>query len=129
MGLFSRKPKPETKFEKIWVSENVSNEYGASKVLSDIEYIEYYIWGLENAQEMYDKYCPKSKVISSDYTNIIFHGGCVGCKSQMLFGINRCRGCKFFKSDWSKPNLEIKGKVIVETPDGEMKLKTNESIL
>jgi hypothetical protein len=40
--------------------------------------------------------------------NIIFHGGCLVCKSQKINGVDRCRGCMYFRADWKKPNLRIK---------------------
>ena len=41
--------------------------------------------------------------------NVVFHGGCLGCISQRIHGIDRCKGCQYFKGNWSKPNLHIEG--------------------
>ena len=41
--------------------------------------------------------------------NIIFHGGCLGCISQRNHGIDRCKGCQYFRFNHSKPNLHIEG--------------------
>lgn len=51
-----------------------------------------------------------SNFVKSSYRDgvIIFHGGCIGCKSQMKHGIKKCVGCQYFAADWSKPNLFLK---------------------
>lgn len=45
---------------------------------------------------------------------VIFHGGCVNCNSQEMYGKKRCVGCKYFECNWDLPNLstfeEIEGK-------------------
>ena len=41
----------------------------------------------------------------------IFHGGCLNCTSQYVFGLMRCVKCKYFKHDWSLPDLSIKDKI------------------
>lgn len=38
---------------------------------------------------------------------IIFHGGCLYCKSPELHTVNRCRKCQYMLPDWSRPNLNI----------------------
>jgi hypothetical protein len=40
-----------------------------------------------------------------------FHGGCLRCNSQELFGVSRCKGCQFFKADWKLPDLSIIEKI------------------
>ncbi len=37
----------------------------------------------------------------------IFHGGCHNCESQEQHGLYRCRGCRYFKAEWKKPNLYL----------------------
>lgn len=36
---------------------------------------------------------------------VIFHGGCLGCDSQHLYGKKRCVGCQYFECNWDLPNL------------------------
>jgi hypothetical protein len=37
----------------------------------------------------------------------IFHGGCIGCISQEINGVERCTGCQYFNAEWNKPDLRI----------------------
>jgi hypothetical protein len=97
------------KFEEIWVAENVNSRYGASDSLRDSDYIDYHIWEDQNSNEMYKKHLPNTMVIRGSNPNIIFHGGCLGCISQRNHGIDRCKGCKYFRANWSNPNLRIEG--------------------
>ena len=96
-------------FEQIWIEENVSGNLGASKRLRDPDYIDYHIWEDLNCAEMYKKHLPNSMVFRGSNPNIIFHGGCLGCLSQRLHGIDRCKGCKYFKAHWNLPELRIEG--------------------
>ena len=97
------------KFEQIWVAENVHNRYGASDSLRDSDYIDYHIWEDQNSTKMYKKHLPNTMVMRGSNPNIIFHGGCLGCISQRNHGIDRCKGCQYFRFNHSKPNLHIKG--------------------
>jgi hypothetical protein len=36
-----------------------------------------------------------------------YHGGCLGCYSQDLNGLEVCKGCQYYDTDWSKPDLSI----------------------
>lgn len=36
---------------------------------------------------------------------VIYHGGCVTCDSQEIFGKRRCVGCQYHKANWALPNL------------------------
>ncbi len=99
----------EDKFEQIWVAEKIDGRYGDSDSLRDNDYIDYHIWKDQNSSKMYKKYLPDAKVIRGNNPNIIFHGGCLGCLSQRNHGIDRCKGCKYFRFDGSKPNLHIEG--------------------
>lgn len=96
-------------FEQIWVAENVHNKYRAIDSLGDSDYIDYHIWEDQNSSEMYRKHLPNAMVIRGNNPNIIFHGSCLGCISQRNHGIDRCKGCRYFRFDRSKPNLRIEG--------------------
>ena len=50
-------------------------------------------------------------LIRGSSPNIIFHGGCLGCISQRNHGIDRCKGCQYFRFNHGhiKPNLHIEG--------------------
>lgn len=100
-------------YESVWVKQNLTKSYGIEKdvkhLLNDEEYIDYKIWEDINKVDMYKKYFPEANVIKGNNPNIIFHAGCLGCISQRNNGIRRCTGCKYFKSDWSKPDLHQKG--------------------
>lgn len=54
---------------------------------------------IKNIEKAFDK--PEST------EEITYHGGCIGCKSQSLHGIGRCRDCRYFLPDWTKDNLFI----------------------
>lgn len=100
--------KENKRYADIWYAYNVDGDYGAERVLSDEEYISYHIWEDINCAKMYKLYKPDTTVFRSANPNIIFHGGCLGCKSQQSHGIDRCKGCQYFKADWKKPDLSIK---------------------
>lgn len=36
---------------------------------------------------------------------VIFHGGCLDCNSQEIYGKHRCTGCQYFEANWQLPNL------------------------
>lgn len=36
---------------------------------------------------------------------VIWHGGCLNCKSQERFGLERCIYCKYQKPNWNLPDL------------------------
>jgi hypothetical protein len=122
--FFNKKPSMKDKLEKtyreeknqielftqIWISENVHDNYGVSKALDNEEYVEYVIWENKNYQELYNTYLPNRMVFTgfdgSDKL-VVFHGGCLYCTSQELFGIKRCYGCQYFKAEWMLPDLSI----------------------
>jgi hypothetical protein len=97
------------KFEKIWVDENVNDNYNATSLLNDDEYLDYNLWEDMNTERLFSKYKSDTFVISGKNPNIIFHGGCLGCASQRIHGLERCKGCKYFRANWSKPDLSISG--------------------
>ena len=97
------------KFEEIWVAENVNGKYGVRNSLRDNDYIDYHIWEDQNSSEMYKKHLPNTRVFRGSNPNIIFHGGCLGCISQRNHGIDRCKGCQYFKGYRDKPKLYIEG--------------------
>lgn len=37
----------------------------------------------------------------------IFHGGCVNCQSQEIYGEERCAGCQYLDANWELPDLSI----------------------
>ena len=99
----------EKLFEAIWVSRNVNSDYSAGKSISDDDYISFKIWCNANEMRMYKKHLPNTNVFIGNNPNIIFHGGCLGCLSQRKHGIDRCKGCCYFKFNNNKPNLFIQG--------------------
>jgi hypothetical protein len=38
----------------------------------------------------------------------IFHGGCVTCESQIIYGQSRCNGCQYFGANWDLPDLSYR---------------------
>ena len=75
----------EEKFEQIRKAD-IEKRLDMERELNDDEYIAYHLWKNEGEK-------------------VIFHGGCHGCSSHSIFGIERCRGCQYFRADWGKPNL------------------------
>jgi len=55
------------------------------------------------------KHYPNIKVGRGVSDRIVFHGGCLECNSQNIHGVDRCKGCTYFKFDHDLPNLKIKG--------------------
>ena len=96
-------------FERIWIVKNVNDKYSAPQVLNDDEYLDYKLWEDMNLETMYKKHLPNARVFIGKNTNIIFHGGCLGCMSQRLHGFERCKGCRYFRCNWGKENLHING--------------------
>lgn len=97
------------RFEVIWLEKN-KNVKDVVRDLGNDDYINYHIWQDINCEEMYKKHLPHVTLVRGKNPNIIFHGGCLGCKSQRIHGIDRCRGCMYFKFDFrNKPNLFIPG--------------------
>lgn len=71
--------------------------------LNDIEYIIYHLIEYEPNYPRCLGYITPN--IISD--TIWFHGGCNNCKSQQIYGIDRCKSCCYFRGDWNKPNLRV----------------------
>jgi hypothetical protein len=111
----------EDEFERLWIDENVDWNYGGANYLTDEEYIDYYIWSDQNSNIMFKKHSPDTMVISGNNPNIIFHGGCLGCISQRNHGIERCKGCKYFRANWSKYDLSIKGEESAKISSNDLK--------
>lgn len=107
----ARTPKEEKAldeaFEKIWVEEYVNMKNDADKELGDDEYIEYKKWSQKNCKRNYEKHIPGTFLIQGNPPNTIFHGGCLGCISQRNYGIERCKGCRYFRWNMDKPYLRI----------------------
>lgn len=99
--------KDEDRFELMWISLHVNGDYKSIKRLDDDEYICYTQWAGKNQEAMYKKHLPDAVVFCGKNDNTIFHGGCLGCKSQQIHGIERCKGCQYFRGEWSKDNLFI----------------------
>lgn len=49
-------------------------------------------------------------------SNIVFHGGCLGCASQRLHGLGRCKGCNYFSWGSGLPDLSIYQSSQIKTP-------------
>lgn len=99
----------EEGFELIWKAQNVSGDYHAKECLDDDQYIYYKIYEDAHWKELYKKYLPNVMIFRGDNPNIIFHGGCLGCKSQRLHGIDRCKGCTYFRHSAGSEDLHIEG--------------------
>ena len=106
MEIFSKEQ--SNIFEKIWVLKNKDGQYGITHNLDDDEYINYKIWEDIHTLEMFKKHLPDTSVFRGSNPNIIFHAGCLGCLSQRLHGIDRCKGCTYFKFT-NKTNFFIEG--------------------
>lgn len=98
-----------TDFEMIWIAKNANDEYSAPQVLNDDEYLDYKLWEDMNKKLLFKKHLPNTLLFCGENPNIIFHGGCLGCLSQRNSGLERCKGCQYFRCNWGKPNLHIKG--------------------
>jgi hypothetical protein len=55
--------------------------------------------------------------------SVIFHGGCLSCKSQQLKGIDRCVGCQYFDANWNLPDLSITDASEADLKRIELKVK------
>lgn len=82
-------------------------DYESFRALEDDEYIRYKQWENTNNIGMYKKHLPDTILVCGTPDNIVFHGGCLGCRSQQIHGIERCKRCQYFKAEWSKENLFI----------------------
>lgn len=96
-------------FEQIWIEKRVKNNYYATHVLSDDEYLDYMLWQDMNIEMMYKKHLPDTLLCRCKNPNIVFHGACLGCLSQRTNGLERCKGCLFFRHGRNKANLKIEG--------------------
>lgn len=91
-------------FENIFVRK-YKHDFDTN-MLDDNKYIEYLIWEDKNWEMLKEKH--SLNVIRGTNPNIIFHGGCIGCRSQEINGIDRCRICQYFRGNYNKPDLSIK---------------------
>lgn len=96
-------------FEMIWINKNVNDDYNAPDCLNEDEYLDYKLWEDMNTEIMYKKYLPNNILFIGKNPNIIFHGGCLGCRSQRLHGLERCKGCKYFRWKSGSQDLKING--------------------
>ena len=58
-----------------------------------------------------------------NYGQIIFHGGCLGCSRQLVEGVEDCRRCQYFDTDWDLPDLSVKELSEAEQIKLEIKIK------
>lgn len=99
----------EEEYEKIWIAQNINHSNGTTSSLKDDDYIGYHIWQDQNISKLYEKHLPDTIALIGKTPNILFHGGCLGCVSQRNHGIDRCKGCRYFRFSSRNPNLYIKG--------------------
>lgn len=91
------------KFAQILIlknSENIGDAYDLVSSFSDNEYIEFCEYEKQEKEAMYGR--------GSSGGHIVFHGGCLRCKSQYIHGVDRCRGCCYFRAEWNKSDLSLK---------------------
>ena len=96
------------KFMYVWIKENVERDYERrpKSILNDNEYILYSCWRQVNDEWLYRHYT--MRVVSGSMgrsDKLIFHGGCIGCISQEINNIDRCKGCQYFRANWNKKDL------------------------
>jgi hypothetical protein len=108
-------------FERVWIDKNRNKNYYATDILNDDEYLDYKLWEDINIKALYKKYCPNTLLYIGKNPNIIFHGGCLGCLSQRLHGLERCKGCMYFRIIGDKPNLHIEGEEAAKTTEEDLK--------
>jgi hypothetical protein len=108
-------------FENIWVLKNVQNHYfGGLYELDDNDFIDYHIWQDLNFSDLAKKHLKNVKITRGVNPNIIFHGGCLGCKSQRIYGIDRCKGCFYFRGK-TNDELKIDGEDCAKLSEKEFK--------
>jgi len=96
-------------FKHFWIdTQNYDKPMRCIEFLSDDDYIEYKMYADAYRTEWLTEQYPNGIIISGNNPNIIFHCGCLGCKSQRLHGIDRCKGCCYFRGRGGK-SLFIEG--------------------
>jgi hypothetical protein len=40
-------------------------------------------------------------------SKVTFHGGCVPCESQNIYGLGRCARCCYMEANWRLPDLSM----------------------
>jgi hypothetical protein len=108
-------------FELIWVAKNVNDDYNAADCLNDDEYLDYKLWEDINTETMYKKRLPNTHLFRGKNPNIIFHGGCLGCMSQRLHGLERCKGCRYFRRKSGSQDLRINGEEAAKMDANELR--------
>jgi len=108
-------------FEMIWIAKNVRNDYNAPDCLNDDEYLDYKLWDDMNTEMLYKKHLPNTMLCRGKNPNIIFHGGCLGCMSQRLHGLERCKGCRFFRHSSGSQDLKIEGEEAAKMSADELR--------
>ncbi len=95
----------EETFEELWMDDNMSNCSPKSRrSVSDDLYIEYVKWELNNYERMNKKHRPNTTVIRGTHPNLIFHGGCIGCATQLKQSVEVCKRCSYFRNDSRLPS-------------------------
>lgn len=75
------------------------------------------IWEYNDEMHEYDMKRLKEKQTDAkrfergEIDQVIYHGGCHGCNSQLLHGLHRCDGCQYKNANWDKPDLKDKTEV------------------
>lgn len=108
-------------FELIWVAKNVNDDYNAPDCLNDDEYLDYKLWDDMNTEMLYKKHLPNTRLFIGKNPNIIFHGGCLGCMSQKLHGLERCKGCRYFRWKSVSQDLKIDGEEAAKMDADELR--------
>jgi hypothetical protein len=93
-------------FEELWINQNVKHLKMAKYSLNDDDYIDYKIWEDQYFWKLHYNHLPNKNVLRGDNNIIVFHGGCLGCKTQEINTVYACKGCKYFKFT-DKPDLSI----------------------
>ena len=110
-------PEQLQEFERIFnYNSNIDNYPVAHGALSQDDYITYKKWTYHNADYLNKKFRSNVMIIGpkidakeeDEHIDLIFHGGCLDCKSQEVKGIERCKGCSYFQSNSKLPNLRIR---------------------
>jgi hypothetical protein len=90
----------EETFEELWMGDNLSKCSPKSRCsVSDDLYIEYVKWELDNYERMNKKHRPNILGIRGTHPNLIFHGACIGCVTQLKQSVEVCKRCTYFRNN------------------------------
>lgn len=96
------------KFLQLWKDREVHDNLDALGVLNDNDYIMYKMWEQIHQHDLFKEFLPNTTLFSGSAgrtDQLIFHGGCQSCNSQDIHGVNRCKGCLYFRWNWNKADL------------------------